>query len=348
MTSKTSQAHEQAEGELPPTAEGGAAGTMFNSAIAAAAVAALDELEFFDQLAEHGSISTADFCSAGALHGMSVHALIHAIACFDVVTIDDDDDTVRPGAAFQDMLVNKGYFLWLIRGYGGMLRELATVSKEAHRVGDFVDRDGERIAVAGKDYGARFVDADFRTVLEAESFTSAADLGCGSAERLIRLATERPDFRGVGVEFDAGAVEHARARVRGLGLADRITLVHGDVSKLQPEASFQDVDVVFSFFMAHDLWPRDRCIEALDGVAAAFPNTDRFLLCDTYRSDLRPTRDVPIFTLGFEVTHAVMGQRVPSLAEWLDLFEDTSWTLRSQHPIGIPFSSIFDLRRDVG
>ena len=229
-----------------------------------------------------------------------------------------------------------------------MLRELATVAKMAHRRGDFLDRDGERIAVAGKDYGARFVDADFRAVLEAESFTSAADLGCGIAERLIRLAIERPDFRGVGVEFDAGAVEHARARVQGLGLADRITLVHGDVSKLQSEASFEDVDVVFSFFMAHDLWPRDRCIEALNGVASAFPKTDRFLLCDTYRSDLPPTRDVPIFTLGFEVTHAVMGQRVPSRGEWLDLFEDTLWTLGGEHPIGIPFSCIFDLKRHVG
>ena len=56
---------------------------------------------------------------------------------------------------------------------------------------------------------------------------------------------------------------------------------------------------------------------------------------------------MPIFTLGFEVTHAAMGQSVPSHQDWLDLFEETAWTLGDEYPIGIPFSCIFDLRRDV-
>jgi SAM-dependent methyltransferase len=345
MTGEVTKTRGRAPAASARSAEHGSAAAIFNSTIAACALAALDELGYLDQLAQRGSISTPQFCASNGLHDMSFRSLVHAAACVDVVTVDGD--TVRPGPGFDDLLVNKGYFLWLVRGYGGMMRELATITKESGRVGDFIDRDGPSIAVAGKDYGARFVDADFAAALAVKDFTSAADLGCGSGQRLIRLAQERPDFRGVGVEFDAGAAENTRARVHQMGLSDRITIVRGDVSKLRPEPLFADIDIVFSFFMAHDLWPRQRCIESLDGVARAFPRTKRFLLCDTYRSDLPPTAEVPIFTLGFEVTHAAMGQRVPSLQEWLDLFADTVWTLADQYAIGIPFSCIFDLRRDI-
>ena len=227
-----------------------------------------------------------------------------------------------------------------------MLRELATVAKDEHRVGDFIDRNGEYIAMAGKDYGAQFVDRDFAEALDAVPFNVAADLGCGGAERLIRLATERPKFRGVGVEFNTNAVDFARSRVKRVGLDDRITIIHGDVKGLQPGEAFVDVDVIFSLFMGHDLWPRAECVRALNGIAEAFPRAARFLLCDTYRSDLPASSAVPVFTLGFEVTHAVMGQYVPSVGEWLDLFRDTAWMCVSHREIDIPFSCIFDLRTD--
>ena len=330
----------------PVTAEGSRVGEVFNSAIATAAIAALDELGLFEELAD-GPVSMPRFCAARGLHEMSVRALIHATACVDIVRVGAGGDIVARGPEFEEALQNKGYFLWLVRGYGGLLRELATVATESERVGDFIDRNGHYIAIAGKDYGARFVDADFAGVLEAESFEVGADLGCGSAERLISLATARPEFRGVGVEFDSKAVQHAQSRVRELGLADRVTILPGDVSRLEPQEAFDDVDVVFSFFMAHDLWPRERCIGALNTIASAFPRAERFLLCDTYRSDLPPGPGTPIFTLGFEVTHALMGQHVPSREEWLGLFEDTVWTCAGEHPVGIPFSSIFELRRPV-
>lgn len=324
------------------------AATMFNGAIAASAVAALDELRFFETLADAGSISIEDFCALNELHDMTFEALLQAVGCFGVVSLDREKGSVEPGPAFEDALANKGYFLWLIRGYGGMLADLSSVATLTNRVGDFIERDGERIAVAGKDYGARFVDDDFHRVLHMEDFMTAADLGCGSAERLIQLARARPEFRGVGVEYDEGAVAHAKARVRKLGLDDRITVLRGDVSALDSHDSFADVDVVFSFFMAHDLWPRQRCVDSLNGVARAFPKAGRFLLCDTYHSGLPPREDMPIFTLGFEVTHAAMGQQVPTEADWVDLFGDTDWSLEETHPIGIAYSSIFDLRRDLG
>ena len=111
-----------------------------------------------------------------------------------------------------------------------------------------------------------------------------------------------------------------------------------------PSPEFSQVDVIFCFFMGHDLWPRANCLSTLRGIRSVFPRAKRFLLCDTYRSDLLPSDETPIFTLGFELTHAAMGQYIPGLSEWMDLFQEAGWTCVDRRDVGIPFSAIFDLR----
>ena len=52
----------------------------------------------------------------------------------------------------------------------------------------------------------------------------------------------------------------------------------------------------------------------------------------------------PIFTLGFEFTHALMGKCVPTLAEWKNALAESAWDLRATSELGIANSVIFDLR----
>ena len=146
------------------------------------------------------------------------------------------------------------------------------------------------------------------------------------------------------MEVNAGAVDLATRLVHDEGLADRISVTLADVTKLSPRPEWEDVDVLFCFFLGHDFWPRARCLETLRTLRTVFPRAGRFLLCDTYRSDLPPSQDLPTFTLGFEFTHAVMGQYIPSVAEWMDLFVEAGWTCVDRCDVDIPFSSIFDLR----
>lgn len=55
-------------------------------------------------------------------------------------------------------------------------------------------------------------------------------------------------------------------------------------------------------------------------------------------------RDLPIFTLGFEVGHALMGVGLPSLAEWEEVIEESGWRLVQRHTIETPAASaIFEL-----
>ncbi len=317
---------------------------VFNAAIGASSVAAAFELGLLDALHEQGSLDIEAWCTEHDMAHWSIRSILQVLARHGFVEMDDARATAKPGPRFDEAFADKGYFLWLMRGYGNLLQNLASIVKEHDTTTDGIGRDGKYIAMAGRDYGAHFVDPHFTKAMDEVPFKVAADLGCGSAERLLGLARARPDFRGVGVEVNKGAVDLARRNIKAAGMEDRVQVVHFDVKNLVYQPEFEDVEVLFCFFMGHDLWPRPNCLRAFKSIRQAFPNLKRFLFSDTYRSDLPLDQEMPIFTLGFEFTHDLMGQYIPSVAEWEDLFGEAGWDFRGKRDLSIPYSAIFDLR----
>jgi hypothetical protein len=317
---------------------------IFNGALCAATVAALDELNMFEELRAR-PIDVASFCQRSDLHLPSVLVMLQGLHKAGVLVLDEPRGVVRPGALFAEAIANKGYFRWLIHGYGEMLVNMAGFARNCNRYGNFIQRNGHAIACAARDYGAQFVDNDFQRVLGREPFAVVADLGCGDAGRLMNLARSIPHLRGIGLELDSGVVERANAEVARENLSERLRVMQSDVKGLQAKAEYAEVEVLFSFFMGHDLWPRSKCLEALGGICDAFPSARRFLLADTYRSELQSGQKFPIFTHGFEMTHALMGQVIPTITEWLEMFEESAWVCVEHYSLGIPFSCVFDLRR---
>jgi len=317
---------------------------LFNAAIGASAVAAGFELGLFAELEQADSLDLETFGQSRQLYTWSLAAICEVLQCFDIVRVSQDRKTVTKGPGFAGANADKGYFLWLMRGYGNLMQNLASIVQQGDCTMDGIGRDGKYIAMAGRDYGAHFVDPHFNELMDEEPFTVAADLGCGSANRLIALAKERPSFRGVGVEVNKGAVELARRSIQEAGLQDRVQVVHSDVKNLVAQPEFEDVEVLFCFFMGHDLWPRPNCLKAFRSIRSAFPSLQRFLFSDTYRPEEPIQGEPPIFTLGFEFTHNLMGQYIPKCSEWEELFAESGWTCAKRRDIGIAYSSIFDLR----
>ncbi|HET8657846.1 MAG TPA: methyltransferase domain-containing protein [Micromonosporaceae bacterium] len=63
------------------------------------------------------------------------------------------------------------------------------------------------------------------------------DLACGKAELLATWA-HRYGIRGVGVDISEVFLAEAHARLAGLGVADRVDLVHADAGSYQPDEPF--------------------------------------------------------------------------------------------------------------
>jgi hypothetical protein len=320
---------------------------IFNSAITAPAIAAAFELKILEELKQEGRLCTKQFCQDQNLHQETVAEILRALSYFGITTPIStiDKNIFGPGPNFADVYREKGYFLWLVRGYAHMFQNLSTFARNDERgVSPNFCRNGNFIAKAADDYGATFVDSYFEKMLAEFPFKTAADLGCGSAARLIKLAEKDRQFRGVGVDFDSDSVGLARDTIKAHGLQARLKVLRQDASTLEQCSEFEDIEIIFSFFMGHDLWPHDKCLQAFRYLSVAFPAAKRFLLCDTYRSQMDGVSHIPVFTLGFEFTHAIMGQYIPSISEWLDLFPEAGWKCVNYVNIDIPSSAIFDLR----
>ncbi len=316
--------------------------TLFNATVASSAISGAFELGLFHALNEKKEgVPVSQFCKDNHLDPASFYSMIYALSCFDIVR--QDRDLLQKGARFDEIDRDKGYFHWMIKGYADFLANFSSLMDQRLRKGSFYRRNGKAIAQAGKDYGTAHVDSSVLDLLRSLSFHKIADLGCGSAHRILEIRREI-GCKAVGIEIDSGGVALARELVQKANSEDSIQIVQGDVSQLSALEEFKDIDLISSFFMGHDLWPKERCIQIFSHFLKVFPNVRYFLFCDTYQAQLPPQQTVPTFTLGFEVFHALMGQYIPTIAEWESLFPLAGWECVQKIITGIPYTSIFLLK----
>jgi SAM-dependent methyltransferase len=320
------------------------AADLFNAAVAASAISAAWELGLLSAVNADKPLDVAEFTVGHDLHQPTVTAILDALASVRVVRWDDARTTVVPAERHDEAVRTRGFFHWLSGGCGELFSSLAAKARNAERVGDFVRRDGAAVAAASREIGRDFIDPTFAAVVAGTRHRTVADLGCGSAERLIQLVRADPEVRGIGVDISAAALAAARTAVTEAGVGDRITLVRDDVAALTPRPEYATVDLVTCLLMGHDLWPRPGVVSSLRGISAAFPAVRRFLLVDTCRSEGLADGVWPVFTLGFEVAHAAMGKYLPTLAEWHGVFAEAGWRRLHTHEISPPaFTAIFEL-----
>ncbi|MFI0805968.1 class I SAM-dependent methyltransferase [Streptomyces echinatus] len=311
---------------------------VYNHALAAWSISAAWETGVFDAIREHGLVHLDRFAAERGLDAGSLRELARALSAADIVS--RDGDTVRPGPNFAEADRTKSLFHWMTRGCGELFDTLPDLIRKDNRVGDFYRRDAAAISVACREINAEWWDPIFLPVVRDLDFQYVADLGCGSGERLIRLARSRPGVRGLGIDAADGAIEVATKSVAEAGLADRISITQDDATALQPRPEYAGVDLLTSFMMGHDFWPRAEAVASLRRMREVFPDLKHFLLADATRTTSYPDSEMPVFSMAFEFAHAVMGDYLPTLDEWGPVFEEAGWRLVGQHPISVPAESV--------
>ena len=339
-------AFENSEGTIAPAYQPvfttGPAADLFSSYVVTTALSAAHELGLLDLLNAERVIDISDAAGAQLDPGV-VRGLLVPLGWAGVVEVDGDKAVAGP--RFDDVYAARGYYYWLVRGCGELFATAPDVAYRDRRVGEFFHRDMRAVAIGSRLIGDTEVEPLFDELLAGLGLATMADLGCGSGQRLLRVADRNPNVRGIGVDIANGAVTLARSSIAEAGMDERIRVVQADVLNLPEDPGFADVDVVTCVFMGHDFWPLERCVEGLAGLRRAFPNAQRLLLCDVVRTPGAPGPDTTIFTLGFELIHALMGVYIPSREEWLTAFRAAGWDLVAEHPVTAPPSGIlFELR----
>jgi tRNA G46 methylase TrmB len=317
---------------------------IYNSAVAASAIGAAWEIGALDRLQADGGLDIYEFAEDQRLHPPAVAGMFRALASVGVV--HRTGTKVVPAPAFAEVCRTRSFFHWLTRGSAELFREMPDVMRLSNRTGDFFRRDGAAIAVACREMNSFCYDPWFHEALDqaSASISVCADLGCGSGDRLLQLLRRDPAARGIGIDIAAGAIDVARDAVTAAGMADRVTFIEADVLQLTSQPEFADVRLLTCFMMAHDFWPRDRCVATLRRLREVFPNAERLLLGDATRSAETDNEEPPTFRLAFELGHDLMGVFIPTVSDWMSVFADGGWRVVKTWSIDIAVGEvIFDL-----
>lgn len=308
-----------------------ASAAIFNSAVAAAAIGAAWELGALEELHAADRLDVDEFAKQNDLEPHATTGMFRALAAVGIVR--RYGSRIEPGPSFDGIYRDKALFYWLCQGSGEVFHRMAHILRNGNRLGRFYRRDARAISVACREANAQFFDPLFWRAMNdlGCSFSKVADLGSGSGERLVQIVERYPGVRGIGLDIAASAIELAAKQVADRGLEDRISFVVSDVCEIAPKQALRDVELVTCFLMGHDMWPRERCIPTLRRLRAAFPNARKVLLGDTVRTVGLPDEATPVFTLGFEVGHALMGVYVPTIDEWSEAFAEGGWNCVHKH-----------------
>jgi phenylpyruvate C(3)-methyltransferase len=305
----------------------GAAATIYNSAVAAWAIAAAWEVGALDELHRERTLDTDAFATGRGLDPPATAGLFRALASVGVVR--RNGTVVIPADAFDEVYRYKSFFHWLSRGSAELFRQMPSVLVSENRTGQFYQRDAAAIAYACREidrlcYAAAFWDAMGRLDFEPGN---VVDLGCGSGGRVLDILARYPRARGIGIDIARPALDAARAGSVEAGVADRVTLIEADVLELDERPEFADVELITCFMMGHDFWPRENCVAALRRFRKVFPSAQRLLLGDATRTAAVPDAELPVFTLGFELGHDLMGVFLPTVDDWEPVFGEAGWKL---------------------
>lgn len=320
------------------------AAQIYNSAVAAWTIGAAWELGVLDELNQTGAVDADDFAARHRLDVPSTRGMFRALSAVSIV--ERDGTKVVPGPIFAEVYQTRSFFHWLTRGSAELFRRMPEILQQENRVGDFYQRDSAAIAFACREMSTFCYDPWFWSALDEFDFDlrCVADLGCGGGDRLISILRRYPAVRGVGIDIATDALEVAETRAEASGLRDRLTLVADNMLKMRPRPAFAEVDLLTCFMAGHDFWPRERCVNTLARLRELFPNVRRFLIGDATRTADVPDQELPVFTLGFELGHELMGAYIPTVAEWESTFEAGGWRLHRKHSINLVVGEvIFEL-----
>jgi hypothetical protein len=305
--------------------------SMLSGVTRAYLVFALEEAGVFEALRRaDGEGRTVDELAAecGLNRRLLDGALTFLALADEVLAKNDGRFTLGEQAEWLAEDMTRGISLLYVGGYSCLLSNLLPALREEKRYGEDFVRPGDMIA-RGSYVATRANYSWIVSELASLGVEVVADLGCGAAHILIDVCRRRPGLRGVGIDISPEALVEARHSVEEAGLADRIRLIQGDVTR--PGDYAADLDDVQAFnanFVLHEFLRdgEDSVVELLRRMKYLFPG--RYLVVsefDAPSDEQYEAYPIPdrIFMLFYQhIIHPMSWQGLPiSTARWRDIYD---------------------------
>jgi len=262
-------------------------------------------------------------------------ALQYLLFCDKILERKDDRYSLTPFARemlFTDTLMT---FCWgAVGGYSMILTELIPALRRQKKYGVDFERNGDYLAV-GSQLTGRGSYPWILDKLRALKARRLVDIGCGSAAVLTAFCEMDRELKGVGLDIAPGFLREARRRVDAAGLADRIQLVQGDITK--PEQYIKtmgEVDAFNAMMVMHEFLRdgEDAVAEILRTLKKAFPGKYMIITEGVPATEeefaAMPWEDRPYLAFSQYVIHPFTWQGLPQLPDvWFRIFEKAKVTV---------------------
>jgi phenylpyruvate C(3)-methyltransferase len=323
----------------------------FNGYVAATVVHALDRLGIWDRLERDPLLDLRALAaeSGPAVRERVLREVVRAAAGCGWLRLQDDGGTALLTTAGQEMIRMRGYFTWGVGGYAEVFAQAHRIVSGEAEFGTGVLRDEAMVALGSGQNDRSFMAGTLDEVLADVDFSTLADLGSGISARVSRVVGNRPGTRGLGLDISGPATELGHRTIAEAGLSGRVEAIRTDVLDVCHRAAHRDklaeVDTVMSFFLLHDLLadPATRP-HTFTRLREAFPSARTFVFADTMlRPDAEGAQTLPVFSLGYELAHALMGVPLHTKETYEELFAAAGLVPRRTVPFGTPHSWLYVL-----
>lgn len=149
------------------------------------------------------------------------------------------------------------------------------------------------------------------------------EVGCGTGSLQVQIARAFPGARCTGVDIDPTGIAAAREAIARAGLADRVTIVEGEVATAVPAAAF---DLVVMVEVLHEIAPAIRPAAVRDCARALRPGGWLAILDETYPATPAEAR-LPEFAFALQtgLEELTWGNVVPTRDEQERLLRDAGF-----------------------
>lgn len=293
-------------------------------------------LGLFRALAETPNIDSESLASRLGLHAPYVRVWCTTAYSFGLLDAERDA-SFRLAPFINEILVNQSHPRYL-GGYVQLGTRFATddyrYALEAFRSGatsPFQGRSEEFAkvvaeAIAGVNVMvARKILPGLKSVAEKmNAGGSLLEVGCGTGNLQIQIAKAFPTARCAGIDIDPTGIQCARDAVRHAGMADRITIIEGDIADaVQPES----FDVVVMVEVLHEISQEIRP-RVVAGCANALRKGGWLVIVDeTYPSTLAEAREPEfLFPVQTGLEELMWGNIIPTRVEQEELLRSAGFT----------------------
>lgn len=218
-----------------------------------------------------------------------------------------------------------------VNAYSPIFQNLESLLKKEKKYGVEIKRIDSFVAKASAETEQWIPYPVIKKVIKKYNFKNILDLGCGSAEFLIKLCETNPNMRGFGIDVSPIVIECAQKEVASCEVKERIELQQCDIfniSKL-PEMWFQKIDVITCMFVLHEFIKDDnttKITNLLKEIRLHFKNA-YIIVCELYKNSPKQLRRNPSLIAEHHLFHALSNQEILTYEEWKNVFEKTPFKL---------------------